>query len=669
MSEASRRRISLDVPWWRAKRSNAGSTISNSSTGNGNGNGNTTITRISGPSSPRFVNVRATDFIDAHVATRLGAQTIEPRPAVSKPRPPSIEFPNGKGPFSPGKNKAPFSPTQAAASPSKPPTYAVDDKERLEKLNVALEKAGLKDSPDDENATLENVGLRRLSSNARDDIDTSISSWSERASSQKPPVNDILWPRPERPNLIIKSSAIPPIAARCFYPSPPPLPTPPMSERSSFTSEGALRSSITETDSDGHISESDNESTTSSVTENILRQSWSKGEHTQNPANSSMTSTVLSGSSSDDDRNKKTKKQFTRGSSTASGNTSTNVHRNQVDIEDYSCDGGAPSETEESVQVDSEYGGDIVDSEEEISREDPRSLKAGFVIDGDETETESDSEAEEEARKEDEEEEEAEHEEADEKVEAESNSNSNSNSGSLPFINVSEDGENEPFVNASEGSSSYKSSSSGGTVAMNDEMKELLKRTEEQVNLDIASKKKAAFDAVKNEMEAEMEEEEEEEKYGEDGFSEPDGDDLWSDSDSEPSSADERQMIRNATPLPKSAKKPSKLVARFFDPDNEAETSRVPESRRNGAKKGQRRRFSAYASSSKRISKGALAARLKSRAAGQDRTEAARSSSRKSPYPTRKKPVQNVHEQSSPSMDLSTVSVASSDEEFDPNMD
>jgi len=323
MSEASRRRISLDVPWWRAKRSNAGSTISNSSTGNGNGNGNTTITRISGPSSPRFVNVRATDFIDAHVATRLGAQTIEPRPAVSKPRPPSIEFPNGKGPFSPGKNKAPFSPTQAAASPSKPPTYAVDDKERLEKLNVALEKAGLKDSPDDENATLENAGLRRLSSNARDDIDTSISSWSERASSQKPPVNDILWPRPERPNLIIKSSAIPPIAARCFYPSPPPLPTPPMSERSSFTSEGALRSSITETDSDGHISESDNESTTSSVTENILRQSWSKGEHTQNPANSSMTSTVLSGSSSDDDRNKKTKKQFTRGSSTASGNTST----------------------------------------------------------------------------------------------------------------------------------------------------------------------------------------------------------------------------------------------------------------------------------------------------------------------------------------------------------
>lgn len=651
MSEASRRRISLDVPWWRAKK-NISHTPSSSTVSGSQASTNAILSpnNTSNKGSPRYVKVRATDFIDARVASRHGTQTkpIEARPAVSKPRPPSIEFPSKSSPLSLGKNaNAPLSPTQVA-SPSKPPTYAVDDKDRLEKLDVALEKAGLKDSAADENGerdtSLENAGLRRLSSNARDDIDTSISSWGERASAQKPPVNDILWPRPERPNLIIKSSAIPPIAARCFYPSPPPLPTPPMSERSSFTSEGALRSSITETDSDGHISESDNESTTSSLTENILRQSWNQ-EKNNNPANSSMTSTVLSGSTSDDDR----QKVLIGGNSAVSGNTSTMAHRNQGD-DDESNGNAVNDNADEEEQVDSEYGGDIVDSEEELSKGDPRALIAGFVIEGHETETESDTESEREPEEEGETEAPS-LEQEDGQSNGNGNNDSNRNNGSLPFLNISEDSENEPFVNLSEYSCD-NSSSSGGTVAMNDEMKELLKRTEEEVNLGIAAKKAVV--------------EEEEKKCGEDGFSEADPDDLWS--DSEPSSVDEqRQMIRNATPLPKQAKKPSKLVARFFDPDNEAETSKVPERTRggHGGRKG-RRRFSSYASSSKRISKGALAARLKSRAM-EDRND--RSYSSRKQYATRKSMPASIHADASPSMDLSTVSVASSDEEFDPNMD
>ena len=191
MSESSRRRISLDVPWWRSK-------------------------------SGSYINVRATDFIDAGVSrfsSPPANPTLSPTPVVAKPRPPSVEFRKVD--------------TDVPIEVVPPPTFVKPDDDRLQRL----EDAGLRRIPNERDSLpAEEFIIINPDYNEDPTVRQRIS-WHDPAAASKPPANDILWPRPERPHLVTPAynGLPPPPTARCFYPSPPPLPTPPLSEQFSLS--------------------------------------------------------------------------------------------------------------------------------------------------------------------------------------------------------------------------------------------------------------------------------------------------------------------------------------------------------------------------------------------------------------------------------------------------
>lgn len=199
MSESSRRRISLDVPWWRSK-------------------------------SGSYINVRATDFIDVGVSrfsSPPANPTLSPNPIVTKPRPPSVEFKKTD--------------TDQAIEVVPPQTFVKPDNERLQRL----EDVGLRRIPNHTTDALPADEFIITNANSIDDPTVrNRNSWHERANAsgnKPPPVNDILWPRPERPHLVTPAyTGLPPPTAKCFYPSPPPLPTPPLSDQFSLSDRGSF---------------------------------------------------------------------------------------------------------------------------------------------------------------------------------------------------------------------------------------------------------------------------------------------------------------------------------------------------------------------------------------------------------------------------------------------